>query len=79
MFFGLFRKSPEKIAEEAERDAGPRQSTAALHARHARLLDRCKTAGIDPGTILLLIQLFGPLIVALVERLLKRLDERSGQ
>lgn len=74
MFLGIFRKSPEQIAQEAE---VKRVSAGVLLVRHRELLDRAKALTLDPTTLLFLIQLFGPLAVALIERLLARLQART--
>ncbi len=73
MFRGIFHRSPEQIAADA---VVPLERVAAVRLRHEGLLLRAATAGLDVGTITLLIQLFGPLAVALIELLLKRLASR---
>lgn len=71
-FFGLFRKTPEVQAKEAEQRE--LQPLGIVRNRHAALLDSARTAGLDPGTLLLLLQFFGPLFEALLKLLLSRLD-----
>ncbi len=74
LFTGLFRRTPDQIAQDHEQPVAV--SYTALRARHASVLDRAGAQGLDPNTLLILLQFFGPLLVALVERLLKRLESR---
>lgn len=71
--FGIFKKTPETIAREAEETAA-HEPVALLRHRHESLLSRAALAGQDISTWLLLIQLFGPLAVALLTRLLDRIS-----
>lgn len=73
-WFGIFRKSPEQQAAEAEQQN--HVGVNALRARHQELLVKAAFFGLDPATLILLIQFFGPLAVALLELLLKRLESR---
>lgn len=43
-----------------------------IAARHADLMDKAKSKGLDPTTLLFLIQMFGPLMVKLIERWLAK-------
>jgi hypothetical protein len=70
--FGWFKKSPESLAAEAE--VANLEPLGVVRSRHAARLARAKQLGLDPGTLLLLLQFFGPLLVALLDRLLSRLD-----
>lgn len=74
MFRGILRslRSDDDVIRDAEADA-PAVSRAVLRERHAALLARGKAVGLDPATLLLLLEVFGPLIAKLVERLLARL------
>lgn len=70
-FFGIFKKTPERQAAEAEQNV--HVSVNALRVRHQDRLLQAAFLGLDPATLLLLIQFFGPLAVALIDLLLKRL------
>lgn len=73
-FFGLFRKTPEQQAAEAEQHQ--LVAVNALRSRHEMLLTRAAMQGLDPATLIRLIQFFGPLLVALLELWLKRQESR---
>jgi len=73
-FFGLFRKTPEQQAAEAEQHQ--LVTVNALRSRHEMLLTRAAIQGLDPATLIRLIQFFGPLLVALLELWLKRQESR---
>lgn len=70
----LFRRTPDRIAADHEQAVAV--SYVALRTRHSRLLERAGAQGLDPNTLLILLQFFGPLLVALVERLLRKLESR---
>ena len=67
MFFGLFHKTPERIVIEAE--AVTLTQPVKLDPHTAAAISR---AGLDLDTILALVQIFGPLMVALIERWLAK-------
>lgn len=63
----------DDVIAEAEAEAGViGETTGTLSARHANLIARGRRVGMDPATLLMLIQLFGPLVVKLIERFLAR-------
>ncbi len=72
----FFRRTPEQIVEDYT-EAAP-ETHMVLRGRHFGLLERAKVQGLDPNTILLLIQLFGPLAVALVNALVAWLGRRKA-
>ena len=81
MLGSLFRKSPESIVADAEADANKladptvtaEVGRARLYQRHGYLIARAQASGIDVGDlILLLLQMFGPLIALLLNRFFDR-------
>jgi len=55
-----------------------RQPLEALKQKHATLLEKARVAGLDPNTILLLLQFFGPLIQALLLKLIDRIGSDTS-
>lgn len=69
----LIRPDDEVIAD-AERAALADEFAPLLdlRRRHGGLVERAEAKGLDPTTVLVLIQVFGPLVVKLIERWLAR-------
>lgn len=64
-------RTDDDVIAEAEASA-PVVGRTLLRQRHQDLLARGQAVGLDPATVLLLIELFGGIIVKLVERYIKR-------
>jgi hypothetical protein len=73
--FGWLRRSHDQVALDAEKETAESPLVLLRH-KHDGLLTRGVAVGLDSGTLLLLLQLFGPLAVALIELLIKRLSGR---
>lgn len=75
--FKYFRRTPEQIVEDyMTTDPEP---MVALGRRHTKLVNDARVQGIDPNTVLLLIQVFGPLAIAIVEALIAWVKRRRGE
>lgn len=72
-----FRRTPEQIVEDYT--AAEVEPMVALGRRHTKLINDARVQGLDPNTVLLLIQVFGPLAVALIEALIAWVKRRRGE
>jgi hypothetical protein len=79
MMFGAIKRlfvtrTDDDLLNDAEKAAGS-EPIAAVRRRHADLEERVRkaTAGMDPATlVMLLIQVFGPTLVKVIERWLAK-------
>ena len=71
-------RDADDLIATAERST-PLVSQGVLAARHADLLARGQKVRMDPATLIILIQLFGPLIVKLIERAIARRERAQAE
>lgn len=67
----LFPSTPAETAAAAE--VAIPEATTAVAGRYSGLLAKARVKGLDPNTLLLLLQFFGPLFAELLKRLIDRI------
>lgn len=70
-------RTDDDLLDEAVASA-PVVGGSFLRQRHADLIARGQAAGMDPATLLLLLQVFGPLAVKIIEAVLAWVQKRGG-